>query len=296
MQKVLVAEIGNETTVVNAFGDLNTKNPKLIGQGITTKMFDRNIESGLKFAITDLEQKIGPVGSLGEVPVYATSSLPKQLDVQKGNEFILKGGILANPEAIEQAVRLIYEEVGDVLVLEVRDFSTNVYSGTSEGLVQRSVEDDLGVTRNALTLVNLIGIKKIEENHGENWETLLNSKPQTPEELTLSAELVSAAVSIALQRHNERFNIIGGKCTSSEERKFPKIRWIVGTGMALTQLPNGLDIMRESIRALDCALFSQKNLVMLLDKDCIMPSLGVLASTYRQAAWQLLRESLGVEN
>jgi len=296
MHKVLVAEIGREMTVVNAFGDLNTENPKLLGQGFSTKVLDGNIGIGVKLAVTDLEQRIGPVGSSGEIPFYATSSLPTQPDIQKVNESILNGGILPTPEAIEQAVQLIYEEVGDVLVLEVGDLSTNVYSVTSERLVQRSIGEDLGVTRNALTLVNLIGRKKIEEHHGENWGNLLASKPQTPEEMTLSAELVSAAVSTVLQRHNERFNKTRGKSTSLEGRKLTKIRWIVGTGVALTRLPNGLDIMRESIKASDCALFSPEGIVMLLDKDCIIASIGVLSAIYRKGAWQLFRESCGVEN
>ena len=35
MQKVLVAEIGGETKVVNAFGDFDTKNLRLLGQGLS---------------------------------------------------------------------------------------------------------------------------------------------------------------------------------------------------------------------------------------------------------------------
>lgn len=300
MQKVLVAEIGYETTVVNAFGDLNTENPRLLGQGISpTTVLDGDIGIGVKLAVTDLEQNIGPVGSLGEIPFYAISSLPTQSAFQEFNGFILNGEILSTPEAIMQAAQLIYEEVEDVIILDVGGASTNVYSVTSELLTQRTVEEDLGVTINASTLVKHIGENKIKEHHGQEWEKILNSRPETPEEIALSAELTAAAVSIALQRHSERFrnyNGTKGKVSNVEGQDLMQIRWIVGTGVVLTQLPNGLDVMRESIKGVDDTLFPQEHIATFLDKDCIMASLGVLAPTFRKGAWQLLRESFGVEN
>jgi len=39
-----------------------------------------------------------------------------------------------------------------------------------------------------------------------------------------------------------------------------------------------------------------EGIAVLLDRDCIMASVGVLTTTFRLGAWQLLRESLGVEN
>lgn len=324
MQKVLVAEIGSETTVVNAFGDLDTENPRLLGQGLSpTTVLDGDVGIGLGLAVTNLEKDIGPVGSLGEIPFYATSSLPIRRAVQEVNEQyildapglqkimqIVTGKILPTPGAIMQAAQLIYEEVGDVLVLDVGSASTDVYSVTlgtdqhqksnlkSEPLAQQTVEEDLGVFK-ALALVKLIGENRIKEHHGQEWEKLLKSRPETPEEMALSAELTAAAVTIALQRHiglTCNYNRMSGKVTSVEGRDLTRIRWIVGTGVALTQLPNGLEIMRESIKGIADILFPQEGIAMLLDKDCIMESLGVLSTTFRKGAWQLLRESFGVEN
>lgn len=321
MQKILVAEIGSETTVVNAFGDLDTENPRLLGQGLSpTTVLSGDVGIGLRLAVTDLEKDIGPVGSLSEIPFYTTSSLPTRDAVQEVNgQYILDapgmqgilriidGRILPTPGAIMQAAQLIYEEVGDVLVLDVGGASTDVYSVTlgtdkhqkSEPLAQRTVEEDLGVWINAFTLVKLIGENRIKEHHGQGWEKLLKSRPETPEEMALSAELTAAAVTIALQRHIGRsgnYKGISGEATSVEGRDLTRIRWIVGTGEVLTQLPNGLKIMSESIKGMADALFPQEGIAMLLDKDCIMASLGALTTTFRHGAWQLLRESFGVEN
>lgn len=325
MQKVLVAEIGSETTVVNAFSDLDTEDPRLLGQGLSpTTLIEGDVGIGLRLAVTDLEKDIGPVGSLGKIPFYATSSLPSRHAVQEVNGEnildalgmhgilqIVNGKILPVSGAIMQVAQLIYEEVGDVLVLHVGVASTDVYSVTSgtdkyqksnlksEPLAQRTVEEDLGVFVNALTLVKHIGENIIKEHHGQDWEKLLKSRPETLEEMALSAELIAAAITIALQRHIGRsYNYNGtiGKVARVEGRDLTQIRWIIGTGVALTQLPNGLEIMRESIKGMADALFPQEGIAMLLDKDCIMESLGVLTTTFRQGAWQLLRESFGVEN
>ncbi|EHQ90335.1 glutamate mutase L [Desulfosporosinus youngiae] len=298
MQKVLVAEIGNETTVVNAFGDLATENPKLLGQGISPATAGNgDIGMGIKMAVTDLEQEIGPLGSLRDTPFYVTSSLPIESAIQEG-EIVLKGKILTTSEAIMQAAQLIYEEVGDVLVFDIGSAASAVYSVTSKRQAQHTIEEDLGVAKQATALVELIGAKKIMEHHGRDWEKFLKPKPETAEEIALSSELAAAAVSNALQRHSERLRILNGasdQLASIAGEDF-RIRWIVGTGLALTQLPNGLDIMRESIKGIAGGAFSQEGIAMLLDKDCIMAPLGALAMGFRAGAWQLLRESFGVEN
>ena len=206
-----------------------------------------------------------------------------------------------------QAAQLIHEEVGDVLVIDVRGASTDVYSVAlsldkhqkSNLMSQLTVEEDLGVFSNALVLVKLIGENRIVEHHGQGWKKRLNSKPKTPEEIALIAELTASAITIALQRHigqSCNYNGANDNITSVKGWDSSRIRWIVGTGVVLTQLPNGLEIMRESIKGIADALFPQEGIAILLDRDNIMASLGILTTTFRQGAWQLLRESFGVEN
>ncbi|MCO1603522.1 glutamate mutase L [Desulfosporosinus nitroreducens] len=290
MQKVLVAEIGNETIVVKAFANLDTENPLLLGQGISLRTeYDGDFRTGLQFAVTDLEKDIGPIGCLGDIPFYGVSSVPKIHTMKVNGAIVLRGGFLPATEAIMNAAKLIYEEVGEVLVLDVGAIATNLYSLTSGPVPQRTVEEDLGVLINPLPLVRLIGENRIVEHHGEEWEKLITSRPETPEQMVFSAEITSAAITIALKRHSG----VSGNCGP---RDLSNIRWIVGTGVALTQLPNGLEIFRESIMGMEGTLFSEEKIAILLDKDCIMSSLGSLAATYRKAAWQLMRESFGVEN
>lgn len=453
MEKVLVAEIGSTTTVVNAFGDLDTANPRLLGQGVApTTVLDGDVGMGLRQAVADLEKDIGPVGSLGEIPFYATSSaagglkmtvhglvpdmtaraareaalgagavvrfqtagelteedweeivrirpnimllaggvdqgdrrvvtenakklaawfttvswripmiyagnaaavtsvqkalaqanlslrvVPNvypeidQLNIEptrraiqevfeqhiteapgmQGLRQIVNGSIRPTPGAVMQAAQLIYEEVGDVLVFDVGGATTDVHSVTTgseenqklalapEPLAKRTVEGDLGVYINAKTLVELMGEEMIREHYGVAWQERLKPVPQTPEEMALSAELTAAAVKMALLRHSGRYRHYygtSGRITRIDGRDLTRIRWIVGTGGALTRLPNGIEMMRQSLERPGEALFPQEGAAFMLDKDYIMASLGALSQPFRRGAWQLLRESLGVEN
>lgn len=453
MNKVLVAEIGSTTTVVNAFGDLDALNPRLLGQGLSpTTVLDGDVGIGLRRAVADLEKTIGPVGSLSEVPFYATSSaagglkmtvhglvpdmtaraareaalgagavvryqtagdlveedweeilrirpnimllaggvdngdrrvvlenakklaswfnqvswripiiyagnvtatagvqkalaqanidvraVPNvypeidQLNIEptrhaiqevfeqhiteapgmQGIRDIVNGRIMPTPGAVMQAAQLIYDEVGDVLVFDVGGATTDVHSITlgaeenqklalgPEPLAKRTVEGDLGVYINANILVELMGKEKILKHHGQDWLKYLKPVPETPEEMALSAELTSEALRIALLRHSGRYRHYygtSGRVTRVDGRDLTRIRWIVGTGGALTRLPNGLEMMRSSLQQAGDALLPKQGEALMLDTDYIMASLGVLATTFHQGAWQLLRQSLGVEN
>jgi uncharacterized protein (TIGR01319 family) len=201
--------------------------------------------------------------------------------------------------------------VGDVLVFDVGGATTDVHSITlgaeenqklalgPEPLAKRTVEGDLGVYINAKILVELMGEEKIVAHHGQDWCKYLKPVPETPEEMALSAELTAEAVRIALLRHSGRYRYYygtSGRVTRVDGRDLTRIRWIVGTGGALTRLPNGLEMMSKSLQQAGDALLPKQGVVLMLDTDYIMASLGVLSTTFHQGAWHLLRQSLGVEN
>lgn len=253
MLKVLVAEICHETTIINAFGNLNTENPRLLGQGISpTTVQEGDINIGVKTALADLEKEIGPWRSKTQVPFYAAYS--RQFEGLNFNTISLNyfnEKILTASHAMIKAAQLMYEEVGDVLILKLEEDSMTVYPAST-----------------SLPSV---------EHHGLNWNKLIKAEFKTPEEITIRAELTAEALRDAVKPY----------CEQSIH-----FRWIVGTGRALTELPNGLPILMESVKELE----SQGETAVLLDRDCLMTSLGVLTTNYRQGVWQLLRESMGVEN
>lgn len=290
MQKVFVAEIGNESIVINTFVDLDAANPKLLGQGISYTNVDHgDIEAGLNSAVKDLEKDIGTVGSLDEITIYATSLVPPhRLEKLKVPSYI-KNKLMPSSEAILGAAQVIYEEVGEVLVIDVSPVSTNVYS-IIEDMSQQTMADDLTVIQSPLPLVKLIGEKRVVEHYGSEWGKLNTIDPETPKEMIFRAELTAEAIGFAVKRHTKSLD-------NKKNVNFNKIRWIVGTGVGLTQFPNALEIFQESIEKIRDRLFEdRKGIAILLDKDCILTSLGVLPKAYRKATWQLMRESFGLEN
>ncbi len=71
---ILVAEIGSTTTVINAFDDINTAEPKFIGQGqAPTSVLEGDVNIGLNGAIDDLKKRLG-VDKIDYHQLLATSS------------------------------------------------------------------------------------------------------------------------------------------------------------------------------------------------------------------------------
>ena len=73
-----------------------------------------------------------------------------------------------------------------------------------------------------------------------------------------------------------------------------QVKYIVGTGGALTRLPHREEIMREITRCNESGmlLLPGEHAQILVDHDYIMASLGVLSKRYPQAAARLLEQSL----
>jgi len=320
MEKVLVAEIGSTTTVVNAFGDLRTAKARLLGQGIASTTVDKgDVGIGLQAALRDLEGQIGPVGLLGEIPFCVTSSIAHitQAKGMAGLGGLINGSVWPTPGAVMAAAELVYEEVGDVLVFDVGGAATAVYSvtlglersregaGTPQPLAKRTAARDLGVYVNARRIAELAGEDTIKQKYGDSWQKLLQPIPATAESVALSRELAAIALRHAYLRHCGRSRQEQGPdgCKSRVEgRDLSQVRWIIGTGGALTRLPNGLELLRqalakpeEGLAPGDESLAPGDKAAFLLDRNYVMASLGALSGSYRQGAWQLLRESLGIE-
>ncbi len=229
----------------------------------------------------------------------------------QGVRQLINGTLYPTPGAVLQSAQLVYDEVGDVLVFDVGGATTDVHSVTTgseenqrlalapEPLAKRTVEGDLGVFVNARHVVDLIGTAEIAGRHGEDWQVYLKPVPETAAEIALSEELTAWALHTALMRHCGKvrnFFGSGGRITRIEGRDLSKVRWVIGTGGALTRLPNGLQILQEGLAHHSSPLLPGEGVAFFLDRLYIMASLGVLSRHYRAGAWQLLRESIGLEN
>jgi len=227
---------------------------------------------------------------------------------------MVSGPIIPTPGAVIEAAKLLYEQIGNLIVLDVGGATTDLHSVTEdsdeisriltspEPKAKRTVEGDLGVYVNMKNIIEVIGgVKKLKiELEGLDVEKVMESYkaiPKTPEEVRLVERLTKEAVLRAVERHAGKIRYVygpSGRITLAEGKDLTQVKYIVGTGGALTRLPHRIEIMRSITEdnSGGMNLYPGSHAEILVDNDYIMASLGVLSKRYKESAVKLLEKSL----
>lgn len=229
---------------------------------------------------------------------------------------MVTGSIIPTPGAVMECAKLLYELVGDLVVLDVGGATTDVHSVTEgseeiasiqlspEPMDKRTVEGDLGVFVNARSMAKQIGMHNLEKEIGRDPAPIFahyKAIPDTPEQFLLTETLAWHAASDALERHCGRFRYTygsNGRQTFAEGKDLTNVKYLVATGGALTRLPGRKAIMERLCHLNDGGklLFPKaQNLRLLEDRQYYMASLGVLSRYHREAAVALLKQDMEVE-
>ncbi len=227
---------------------------------------------------------------------------------------LVNGPIIPTPGAVMQASKLLKEDLGDLVTFDVGGATTDLHSVTEgseeinrilispEPVAKRTVEGDLGVFVNMDNIVNLIGIETLTKELGfDIFSVMKNYKPipESAHEKMFVERLTLEAVKVSLNRHAGKLrNLYGasGKTTVAEGKDLSNIQYIVGTGGALTRLPNRFNLIKKAVDEQESNLLGPTNEVrILIDNHYIMASLGVLSKKHPKAALALLKESLGLK-
>lgn len=229
---------------------------------------------------------------------------------------MVNGPIIPTPGAVMECTKLLYDCLGDLIVLDVGGATTDLHSVATESdkiarimvspepKAKRTVEGDLGVYVNRMKVIESIGEEKLRkecEKMGIDLDKTLETYvaiPKTEDEFKLVERLTKEAVLKAVERHAGIIRYIygpSGRSTVAEGKDLTPVKYIVGTGGALTRLPHRVEIMREIAKHNETGmmLFPTEHAQILVDNDYIMASLGVLSKRYREAAIRLLEKSLG---
>lgn len=277
----------------------NTKMKLYIEENVYPKIDQLNIEPTRKIIQEVFEEHIIHAPGMGKV------------------REMVKGPIIPTPGAVMLAAKLLKEEIGDVLVLDVGGATTDVHSVTEgsdevnrilinpEPLSKRTVEGDLGVYINLKNIVERIGLdnlaSKLNIDTEELKKLIQNHKPIPilDIEKRFIEELALEAVITAVKRHAGKFRDLygpNGKKTIAEGKDLTNVRYIVGTGGALTRLPNRVDVIKcIALSNKGNELLPNKEAIVLVDNNYIMASLGVLSKKYPESAIKLLKKSLDIE-
>lgn len=240
----------------------------------------------------------------------------KHITEAKGMEKIremVNGPIIPTPGAVMKASKILKDEIGDLVTIDVGGATTDIHSVTEgtekvnkilvepEPVAKRTVEGDLGVFINKKNIVDLIKIEKLEKELNmtpEDIEKFTNSDiaiPQTEEHKRFIERLTKEAVIVSINRHAGGYRTyFGGKTnTLAFGKDLTGVKWIVGTGGALTRLTAREKILNSisQFNRVD-KLLPTAEAQVLIDNDYIMASLGVLSSLNKEAAIKLLLKSL----
>lgn len=240
----------------------------------------------------------------------------KHITEAKGMEKIremVNGPIIPTPGAVMKASKILKDEIGDLVTIDVGGATTDIHSVTEgtekvnkilvepEPVAKRTVEGDLGVFINKKNIVDIIKIEKLEKElnmSSEDIEKFTDSDiaiPQTEEHKRFIERLTKEAVIVSINRHAGGYRTyFGGKSdTLAFGKDLTAVKWIVGTGGALTRLTAREEIL-NSISQFNRAdkLLPTAEAKILIDNDYIMASLGVLSSLNKEAAIKLLLKSL----
>lgn len=225
---------------------------------------------------------------------------------------LVKGPIIPTPGAVMQAAKALKEDLGDLVIFDVGGATTDVHSVTQgseeinsilispEPEAKRTVEGDLGVFVNVSHVVEKIGIEQLRKEFPNTDEILSNYKPipLSDMEKQFVGILTREAVLTSLERHAGKLRYLygaNGKKTVAEGKDLTAIKYIIGTGGALTRLPTNIEILekvRTYARALE--LYPTERAKILIDQDYIFSSLGVLSKSYPEDALLLMKKSLRI--
>ena len=228
---------------------------------------------------------------------------------------MVTGSIMPTPGDVMEAVQLIYNEIGDVVAVDIGGATTDVHSVTGgseeigilmtspEPFAKRTVEGDLGLYVNAKNLIERIGESALQNELGMDMEAVMANYlpiPKTEGQFKLTERLCREAGLVALERHAGALRYIytpSGRKTVAEGKDLTAVKTIIGTGGALTRLPHREQLLRAlaDCNATGMMLYPKPSKIRLLfDDDYIMASLGVMSKHYPEAALKLMKRSLNI--
>lgn len=229
---------------------------------------------------------------------------------------MVTGSIIPTPGAVMEASQLLYNDIGDLAVIDIGGATTDVHSVTGgsdeiatlqtspEPFAKRTVEGDLGLYINAKNVIDMIGEDRLQNELKLDIKAVMADYkpiPETKEQFILTERLCREAGIRAVERHAGALRYLytpSGRRTIAEGKDLTAVKTIIGTGGALTRLPHRAELLRAIA---DCnttgmMLYPKPgDLRLLFDDEYIMASLGVLSKHYPEAALKLLRHSLAID-
>lgn len=255
------------------------------------------------------------------------SNIVRAKGLEQAQEFL--GNILMpTPMATLKAASLLAQGhgsdvgLGELMVVEIGGATTNVHS-VAHGLSQashtitrglldpyemRTVEGDLGIRFNALTILETVGAQRLLHHAGVPLEaTALQARleerhnnvafvPQDGVESAIDIGLGSCAVEVAVERHvgtiKESWGV-DGLVRIQTGKDLTGLRTVIGTGGLFSHNPGAARVLNAALMRSD-APFSLKprHADFYIDHSYVLYGVGLLGTQNPDAALRLARRHL----
>ncbi|HEY5548329.1 MAG TPA: glutamate mutase L [Coriobacteriia bacterium] len=214
------------------------------------------------------------------------------------------GHILPTPGAVLLAAELFAKAVGDLIVIDVGGATTDVHSITDgspelagmrtdpEPHSKRTVEGDLGTFISAEHVAALLA-------PALRPDPLPPAIPRTASEIEAAVLLARVAAVTAMQRHAGQLKHLytpTGRQTVVQGRDLTACRIVIGTGGALTRLPEGESLLAGTLgHEGGGSLMPPHDARCVLDRDYVFACCGALSGYFEaDAVTALMRRSTGL--
>ena len=217
---------------------------------------------------------------------------------------IVDGGILPTPGAVLIAAERLAESMGDLVVVDVGGATTDVHSitdGSAEIAAisiepqphsKRTVEGDLGTFVSAAHVAEMMGA-------AARPAELPPAVPRTEDQQAAAIALARFCAVQAVHRHAGKLEYLytpTGRQTVASGRDLTSCRILVGTGGALTRLPDGVASLQLARGREGAArLLPPADARCVLDEQYLMACCGSLAAHFSSdSVVDLMRQSTGL--
>lgn len=234
--------------------------------------------------------------------------------------------MMPTPAAVLQATQRLAEGSGEargwgeLLVVDVGGATTDVHTaaagfpteleilwrGLPEPFLKRSVEGDLGMRYSAGALVEVFGLEWVAKQAGLSTEEVLQSVqrrredvgmvPTDAADINFDGLLGFLAIQGATDRHAGQLETVSspfGTTYIQTGKDLTRLPAVVGTGGVLVHHPHSVDLLRGALFNPDRPeKLKPKQARLYLDRNYLLPTLGLIAEAYPEAAYQILREAL----
>lgn len=198
--------------------------------------------------------------------------------------------IIPTPAAVLRGTEIFAEVLGDALVIDVGGATTDVHSVTDgskefadklvdpEPHAKRTVEGDLGVFVNASNIIELS-----EEVSRKDKSEEVVPIPASATEKEMTNWLCKKAVEIGVRRHaatlSDVFTPIGRRQVV-KGKDLTAIKYVIGTGGALTKVEGGKEILNSICNGPGKYLLPPKSAQILIDSNYLFSALGTISLAY----------------